>query len=68
MQGPGTYIIKEEACAAGHLEAQGPGAVATQAVQDPGYGTHDTHHSLFAVLEEAIQEVWQLALEQAFLG
>lgn len=61
------YVVKEIAGVDRDAETLGACALCTQAVQYVRYHAHDACHHCLAVLEEAIEESWQLTSEQGSL-
>lgn len=61
------YVIKEVAGVDRDAETLGTCALCAQAVQYVRYHAHNAHHHRLVVLEEAIEESWQLTSEQGSL-
>lgn len=62
-----SHVIKEVAGVDSDAESLCTCALHAQAVQNVRYHAHNAYHHCLALLEEAIEEGWQLTLEQAFL-
>lgn len=61
------HVIKEVAGVDGDAETLGACALCTQAVQYIRYQAHNAYNHCLIVLEEAIEEGWQLTSEQGSL-
>lgn len=62
-----SHVIKVVAGVDSDVETLCTCALCAQAVQYIRNYTHNAYYHCFVLLEEAIEEGWQLTLEQAFL-